>query len=296
MKVSRLRRAVSAVLSALIISIILPLTAESESWYEDVASNDQYHDAIWYMTTASYASGYPDNTFKPENLVTRAEALKMILASSKTEITDGSGLTFSDVVDSDWFHSYLETALSIGIISGYEDGTFKPNETVNRVEALKMLLQAREVTLTEGSEWYDKYLNFAIEHALVVPSNTGDYLPSNPVSRGELSEMIYRLYKDNYSGSIEYGGATWYGGLFEGSGTASGDIYDSDQLTAAHKTLPFGTIVKTTNLSNGLSVMVKINDRGPYRDGYIIDLSSSAFEKIANLSTGVLNVRVEVLK
>lgn len=296
MKVSRPRRAVSAILSALIISIILPLTAESESWYEDVPNNDQYHDAIWYMTASSFASGYPDNTFRPENLVTRAEALKMILASSKTEITDGTGLVFSDVVDSDWFHSYLSTALNLSIISGYEDGTFKPHETVNRVEALKMLLQANAVTLTEGVEWYDKYLNFAIEHALVVPSSTGDYLPSNLVTRGELSEMIYRLYKDNYSGVVEYGGATWYGGRFEGSGTASGDIYDSELLTAAHKTLAFGTIVKVTNLSNGLSVVVKINDRGPYRDGYVIDLSSSAFEKIANLSTGVLNVRVEVLK
>ncbi len=281
---------------AIAISIILPHTAESESWYGDVASNDQYHDAIWYMTTAGYASGYSDNTFKPENDVTRAEALKMILASSKTEVTDGSGLIFSDVVESDWFHSYLNTALQLGIISGYSDGTFKPNETVNRVEALKILLEANKVSLSEGDEWYDKYLDFAKEHALIVPDSNGDYLPSNLVSRGELSEMIYRLYKDEYTGSVEYGGATWYGGRFEGTGTASGDIYDSSQLTAAHKTLPFGTIVKVTNLSNGLSVNVKINDRGPYRDGYIIDLSSSAFEKIANLSTGVLNVRVEVLK
>ncbi len=296
MKVSRPRRAVSALLSALIISIILPLTAESESWYEDVPSNDQYHDAIWYMTSAGFAGGYSDNTFKPENPVTRAETLKMILASSKTEMTDGSGVTFSDVEESDWFHPYLNTAINLGIISGYEDGTFKPNETVNRVEALKMLLQANAITLTDSGEWYEKYLNFAVDHALVLPNMAGDYSPSNLVSRGELSEMIYRLYKDNYSGVVEYGGATWYGGNFEGSGTASGDLYDSTKLTAAHKTLPFGTIVKTTNLSNGLSVTVKINDRGPYRDGYIIDLSAAAFEKIANLSTGVLNVRVEVLK
>ena len=296
MKVGRQRRAVWTVLTALIISVILPLTAESESWYGDVPSNDQYHDAIWYMTAAGFATGYDDNTFKPENEVTRAEALKMILASSKTEITDGTGLTFSDVVEADWFHSYLNTALNLEIISGYDDGTFKPNETVNRVEALKMLLQARDLSLTEGGEWYEKYLNFAKDHALIVPDASGDYLPSNPVSRGELSEIIYRLYKDDYSGAVEYGGATWYGGRFVGTGTASGDIYDSSLLTAAHKTLPFGTIVKITNLANGLSVTVKINDRGPYRDGYVIDLSSAAFEKIANLSTGVLNVRVETLK
>lgn len=287
---------IRSLILAIAISIILPLTAESESWYGDVANNDQYHDAIWYMTNSNYASGYEDNTFKPENEVTRAEALKMILASSKKEVSDGSGLTFSDVVESDWFHSYLNTALNLGIISGYADGTFKPNETVNRVEALKMLLQARDIELSEGDEWYEKYLDFAIEHALIVPDANGDYLPSNHVSRGELSEMIYRLYKDAYSGAVEYGGATWYGGRFIGTGTASGDIYDADQLTAAHKTLPFGTIVKVTNLSNGLSVTVKINDRGPYRDGYVIDLSTSAFEKIANLSTGVLNVRVETLK
>lgn len=289
---------VRSLLMAMVIFLLPPLTAESEAWYGDVPDNSVYRDAIWYMTAASYASGYPDNTFHPENEVNRAEALKMILTSSETSIEDGSGLIFSDVSEDDWYLSYLNTALTLGIISGYPDGTFRPTDTVNRAESLKMLIEARGIELTGGAEtdWYQKYLDYAIEKALIVPDSSGDYIPANPLTRGELSEIIFRLHNNAYTGEVEYGGATWYGGKFEGEGTASGDVYDGSKLTAAHKTLPFGSLVKVTNLTNDLSVTVKINDRGPYRDGYVIDLSSAAFEKIANLSTGVLNTRVEVLR
>ncbi len=289
---------VRSLLMAIVIFLLPPLTAESEAWYGDVPDNSVYRDAIWYMTTAGFAGGYPDNTFHPDNPINRAEALKMILTSSKTSIEDGSGLILSDVSEDDWYLSYLNTALTLGIISGYPDGTFRPTDAVNRAEALKMLIEASGIELTGEAEtdWYQKYLDYAIEKSLIVPDSSGDYIPANPLTRGEFSEIIFRLYNNAYTGEVEYGGATWYGGKFEGEGTASGDIYDGSKLTAAHKTLPFGTLVKVTNLANNLSVTVKINDRGPYRDGYIIDLSSAAFEKIANLSAGVLNTRVEVLR
>jgi len=93
----------------------------------------------------------------------------------------------------------------------------------------------------------------------------------------------------------ETGYASWYGGKFQGRKTASGEIFDTNLLTAAHKTLPFGTVVKVTNLGNGLSVTVRINDRGPFVEGRIIDLSRAAAEKLGMMGSGVAYVKVEVV-
>ena len=92
------------------------------------------------------------------------------------------------------------------------------------------------------------------------------------------------------------GKASYYANMFQGRKTANGQIFDQGKLTAAHRTLPFGTKVKVTNINNHKSVVVTINDRGPFIRGRIIDLSSSAFKAIGNPRTGVLNVTMEILK
>ena len=95
--------------------------------------------------------------------------------------------------------------------------------------------------------------------------------------------------------TLEEGLASWYGGKFQGRLTASGEVFDTNLFTAAHKSLPFGTVAKVTNLVNGLSTVVKINDRGPFVEGRIIDLSRAAAEKIDMIGTGTARVTVEVL-
>ena len=99
------------------------------------------------------------------------------------------------------------------------------------------------------------------------------------------------------SGWTEEGVASWYGGRdgFEGKPTASGEIYDSSLLTAAHRELPLGSIVEVTNLDNGRTVRVRINDRGPFIAGRIIDLSRAAAEEIGLLGPGVGPVRLSVV-
>jgi rare lipoprotein A len=99
------------------------------------------------------------------------------------------------------------------------------------------------------------------------------------------------------SGWTEEGVASWYGGRdgFEGKPTASGEIYDSSLLTAAHRELPLGSIVEVTNLDNGKAVRVRINDRGPFIAGRIIDLSRAAAEEIGLLGPGVGSVRLSVV-
>lgn len=87
--------------------------------------------------------------------------------------------------------------------------------------------------------------------------------------------------------------ASWYGPKFHGKLAANGEIYDQMALTAAHKTLPFGTMLKLTNPSNGKSVLVRINDRGPYIEGRHIDLSKAAAIAVGSLEKGVITVNVE---
>jgi rare lipoprotein A len=94
---------------------------------------------------------------------------------------------------------------------------------------------------------------------------------------------------------IQTGKASFYADSFEGSPTASGEKYRASKLTAAHKTLPFGSVVKVTNLANKESVNVTINDRGPYVEGRVIDLSKSAAEKLKFFSQGVAEVSIEVV-
>ncbi|MFW5769306.1 MAG: septal ring lytic transglycosylase RlpA family protein [Spirochaetota bacterium] len=96
--------------------------------------------------------------------------------------------------------------------------------------------------------------------------------------------------------AAERGIASWYGGKFHGRLTANGEIFDTNKLTAAHRTLPFDTRVKVTNQNNGKSVIVRINDRGPFLHGRIIDLSQAAAMKIGMLESGTAPVTVEVLK
>ncbi len=90
------------------------------------------------------------------------------------------------------------------------------------------------------------------------------------------------------------GVASWYGGKFHGRKTANGEIYDMNEVTAAHKSLPFGTIVNVQNLDNGKTVKVRINDRGPFIKDRIIDLSKKAAEAIGMMHSGTANVRITV--
>jgi len=96
-------------------------------------------------------------------------------------------------------------------------------------------------------------------------------------------------------GSLESGVASWYGHPFHGRASASGEIYDMEQLTAAHRTLPFGTMVRVHDLDNEKIVDVRINDRGPFVDNRIIDLSHAAARAIEMIGPGTAHVQLEIL-
>ena len=101
--------------------------------------------------------------------------------------------------------------------------------------------------------------------------------------------------RDNELGIELEGIASWYGGKFQGRLTANGEIFDTNQLTAAHRTLPFGTLVRVHNPADGSSVVVRINDRGPFVDNRIIDLSRAGADAIGMTAHGIAPVRLEIM-
>ena len=108
-------------------------------------------------------------------------------------------------------------------------------------------------------------------------------------------------HKDDKGGSsatgqpAHIGEASWYGPGFEGKKTASGEIFDDSKLTAAHKTIPLGSKAKVTNLTNGKTVEVKINDRGPFIDGRMVDLSRAAAKALGMIDRGTARVQIDLL-
>lgn len=133
------------------------------------------------------------------------------------------------------------------------------------------------------------------------------YLISSPSNEKELKNATAKVDKLNKSNkevetAVEAakekisGMVSWYADKFHGKKTSSGEVYNKTQLTAAHRTLPFGTKVKVTNVKNGKSVVVKINDRGPHSKARVLDLSKAAFTEIGSIDSGVLNIEMEVVK
>ena len=102
--------------------------------------------------------------------------------------------------------------------------------------------------------------------------------------------------KKNKNSSELIGVSSWYGPNFHGKLTANGEVYDMYGVTAAHKTLTLGTVVRVTNLDNGKSLILRINDRGPYVDGRILDCSFGAAKKLGFQEQGTANVEIKIIE
>ena len=130
------------------------------------------------------------------------------------------------------------------------------------------------------------------------PSDTEASSSRSTVSPPPSSRSAKRRKSDSQPAPVGYteeGEASWYGAPFHGRQASDGEIYDMNKLTAAHRTLPFQTMVRVTNQRNGKSTVVRIIDRGPFVNNRIIDLSLAAAREIDSVGPGVVPVRVEVL-
>lgn len=277
--------------------------------FPDVDIGNKYFSAISYLKQKGLIQGYSDGTFKPDQEINRAEALKLLSNALPKSTTDNTGTTqqqtqqqleFEDVKSTDWFYQSVLEAFQAGTVSGYPDHLFHPERTINLAEALKICLLREGKNIPEKVEdqpypdvpvdaWYAPYAQIAKERTLVLSGRTDGTLHGETVlTRAAFANLIYKTIKS--SEGSRFVRATWYGNDFANWGTSSGEPFDPDKFTAAHKTLPFGTRILVTNMSNGQHIEVVINDRGPYASGMDLDLSRAAFEAIASLGTGIIVV------
>lgn len=213
---------VGLVLCTLMANVGVTLAETEMLPFKDVTMDNPNFQAIVALKEKGIISGYPDGTFKPNQVVNRAEALKMIygIEDLKTwSAVDGAifgGATvdvpFTDIDKNAWYFEYLQRAMNDGVVKGYPDNTFKPEQTVNTVENLKMLmehtfLRVDPEALEEQKEilpafsdvandsWYARYVSYAREKGVISADASNKLYPSAGMTRGKLAQAIYNMYK-----------------------------------------------------------------------------------------------------
>ncbi len=201
----------------------LLLLSTALATFKDVKNTTDYQTAINSMVDLGVINGYPDGSFQPDKCVNRVEFLKMLFLANQTNQTKQSSASnsnkqtlvsiFPDTQDGQWYSPYLFTALMRNIVAGYPDGFFRPENCVNRAEAVKMAIlefnNGQIPNYEEGlwsfsdidkSQWYAKYMVPALfnnlvgtRHAQTTSVSSADYLPAGPMTRGEVAEMLFRM-------------------------------------------------------------------------------------------------------
>lgn len=339
--------------------------------FTDVTTDTKYFLAISYLKENNLIKGYEDGSFRPNQIVSRAEALAMILSAFrpgnatqegsvtkkilaqktlKITLPEGTQITmedpetgekttvqniqtlslsstrgtttlqmntpltqdeehvFQDVKKTDWFFDAVSKGKALGIVKGEGDGTkFNPSAEVNLAQALRMMYQAAHIETStinyadsplppdvQEDTWYATDMAYSASHGILMQREDGKVFPADKtLNRADLALLIYRLLGTQQNKEFSY--ASWYGDGLSVIRPKHNVEYVDKFLTAAHKTLPMGTIVRVTNMWNGKQVDVVINDRGPYVTGRLLDLSKSAFNAIGDSGDGIMAIQMEVI-
>jgi len=190
--------------------ILIPSTALAI--FSDVPEDHEHYAAIQWMEGRSVIEGYDDGTFRPDQEVTRAEALKIILLGNEVEVEELDGteeVIYSDVGLDAWFFPYVDMATDLEIVQGYDDGSFLPEQTVNLAETLKMIGLARGLSGSTPVDdpyadvsldaWFAPYVEYCKDRNFIEAHDDGLLHPDWAVTRGALIELIYRFsYTDTY--------------------------------------------------------------------------------------------------
>ncbi len=170
--------------------------------FNDIDTNHKNAEAIKYLKDEKIFEGYTDGEFKGSNAINRAELIKILVEAKGEDIGDYSDC-FPDVKN-EWYAKYVCFAKTKNWVNGYDDGTYKPNNMVNKVEAIKMVVKIFEDNLldqasfklpfsdTNDSMWYTKYLSYALDKNLL-ELITGEYKPDISITRAEIAETLARL-------------------------------------------------------------------------------------------------------
>ncbi len=187
-----------------ILALILPFTIQTTfAQFTDLFKNNKNYEAIIFLEENNILVGYPDGTFRPNQEVNRAEFLKIILEGSNIPLDENDlTLPFPDTQDDKWYLPYIQKAYSENWIVGFNDGTFKPSQTIKKTEALKILGEVQQWKMNENptytqfedidlDEWYAKYVIYASEHNYL-EEDEELFEPRELMTRANISEIIYR--------------------------------------------------------------------------------------------------------
>ncbi len=188
--------------ASIIVALTLLTSQHSFAAFSDVKNAHPNYTAIEYLQADGTLQGYEDGTFRPQNSVNRAEFLKIIIAGSNLPTDIENTTPFTDVNHEAWYGPYVKKAFHEGWINGYGDGTFRPEQTINKVEALKITAKAQKWPLTFDTiekpftdtpldAWYIHYVAFAKANNLL-ETITETLNPAEDMTRGTISEIIYR--------------------------------------------------------------------------------------------------------
>ncbi len=182
--------------------------------FKDVDTDSEAFKAVSFLKKYKVLAGYPDGTFKPANIVSRVEALKFVLEASQATLTASANLPFKDTSSTEWYSTYVATAYKSQIIDGYPDKSFKPSNSVNRAEFLKMLLTSMKFKVNpyvtrdvfndvKKDAWYASYVKFAKDKNLV--DIRGHYFkPEEGMTREDVAKLLYRAILLKVSGGDKF--------------------------------------------------------------------------------------------
>lgn len=198
-----------------LIAAILILLFQVDSIFAATLSdiqNSRFETAITYLEQNNIIDGYPDGTFKPQNNINRAELMKILVNSAGFDPSPSEYQNCFPDVKTDWYARFVCKAKELNWIQGYPDGTFKPAQTINKVETIKMIVNSQQIkdeteepnyTDINKSEWYYPYIKTASSSNILI--ETGSYLrPADIVTREEVAENIYRAILVNQNEIDEY--------------------------------------------------------------------------------------------
>ncbi len=198
---------------------ILLVLFVSFSWsvlaFSDLPESDSHYHSLSYLEFEGVINGFDDGTVRPNDLINRAELVKILVegyVGEEPSLDDFSDC-FPDVTD-EWFAPYVCYALEEEWIDGYPDGNFKPSQSVNKVEALKIIVNAFELPVgsasdglfndTDSSDWYAPFLQVAVDKNLIEESQGSYFDPTYTRTRGEVSEMVARIMQIQYMDDPAY--------------------------------------------------------------------------------------------
>lgn len=198
----------------LVLFLGLSTAVSAASVFPDVPEDHVNYEAIATLDERGIVGGYSDGTFGPDNLVTRAQAAKMIMGAMKVNFEGNYSVLFSDVPENEWFFKYVMGAEAAGIVKG-NDGKFNPNDNVNLAETLKMIVLAGKVSLPTNIDadvfvdvpkdaWYAPHAEYAKINNIVVADDKGMLNAASSMTRAAFAEVVYRMMYVKENGDKPY--------------------------------------------------------------------------------------------